>query len=343
MSRITISDIVREAGLSRATVDRALNNREGVHARTKALVDAALQRLNRARDIEPSWPRVEMALRLGRGLMTQIARASKGIDPASLDLHDFYQFEDSAVLSRVKELCLDVSRPLVLTVKNTPQVVAELARARKRGKTIVALVSDIDQMARDVYVGIDNRAAGQTAAFIIGRMLGDRPTTVGVVLGNHVYRCHEDREIGFRSALRAHFPKVVLAGEAIGQDDPSKTYAAVRRLIADHPGIGAIYNVAGGNLGLAEAVIEAGRTNDLLIVGHEANHITVPLLREGVMDFTIAQSPFELFRTALDQARLLRAKREADQVIIDFGIFSRFNLPEYALGVTDEAESVGDV
>jgi len=329
MARISIADIVRESGLSRATVDRALNNRAGVHDRTRMLVEAALQRLNAARDIQPKLPAIDVALRLGRGLMTQIQRAADRLDPTELVLHDLYQFDDAAVLSHVKALCQDVSRPLILTVKNTPQVVAELARARRRGKMVIALVSDLDQMARDVYVGIDNRAAGQTAAFLVGRMLGDRPTTVGVVLGDHAYRCHEDREIGFRAALRAHFPRVILVGEAIGQDNPQKTHAAIRRLLTDYPALGAIYNVAGGNLGLLEALRETGRGSDLMIVGHEVNHITQPILQEGIIDFVIAQSPTELLSTAMLQARQLKAQRDSDQSLIDFGVFTRFNLPAY--------------
>lgn len=335
MARITIADIVKESGLSRATVDRALNSRVGVHSRTKALVESAVQRLNRTRDVVQDWPTVELALRLGRGLMSQLTVSAERLDPGELEVFDLYQLDDTAVLTRIRGLCQDVARPLVLTVKNTPQVIAELAKARRRGKTVIALVSDLDQMARDAYVGIDNRAAGQTASFLIGRMLGDRPTTVGVVLGNHAYRCHEDREIGFRSALRAHFPKVVLVAEAVGQDDPAKTYTAVRRMLDEYPGIGAIYNVADGNLGLADALKEADRAHDLLIVGHEANHITVPLMQEGVIDFVIAQKPGELLGGAINQARLTKGERDSDQSLIDFSVITRFNLPEYGLAVTD--------
>ncbi|UCI34929.1 substrate-binding domain-containing protein [Mesorhizobium sp. B4-1-4] len=268
--------------------------------------------------------------------MTQIQRVANDLGPAELVLHDLYQLDDAAVLSRVKALCQDVSRPLILTVKNTPQVVAELARARRRGKAVIALVSDLDQMARDVYVGIDNRAAGQTAAFLVGRMLGDRPTTVGVVLGDHAYRCHEDREIGFRAALRAYFPRVILVGEAIGQDNQQKTYAAVRRLLSEYPALGALYNVAGGNLGLLEALREAGRGTDLLIVGHEVNHVTRPILQEGLIDFVVAQNPAELMSNAMLHSRQSKAQRDSDQSLVDFGVFTRFNLPTYGWEVSNE-------
>jgi LacI family transcriptional regulator len=43
--RSTLTDIAREAGVSAATVDRVLNNRPGVRARTREIVIEMAQRL----------------------------------------------------------------------------------------------------------------------------------------------------------------------------------------------------------------------------------------------------------------------------------------------------------
>jgi len=85
----------------------------------------------------------------------------------------------------------------------------------------VALVSDLNPHYRSAYVGIDNRAAGQVASFILGRCLEpiSKPK-VAVVVGNFSYHCHEDREIGFRSLLRQRFPEVEIV-EVIKGDDSS--------------------------------------------------------------------------------------------------------------------------
>ncbi|RUX92738.1 LacI family DNA-binding transcriptional regulator, partial [Mesorhizobium sp. M7D.F.Ca.US.004.01.2.1] len=58
--RSTLTDIAREAGVSAATVDRVLNNRPGVRARTREIV-------------------LEMAQRLG-----YIAESPNGVPPRSL-------------------------------------------------------------------------------------------------------------------------------------------------------------------------------------------------------------------------------------------------------------------
>jgi len=332
MGRPTIADIVRESGISRATVDRVLNHRQGVHPRTREAVERAMAKLTLGEKPQADLPEIDFALRLGAGLMAQIKRMSPCLGERRFVIHDLHQLGDAAVSAKVRQLCEDIARPLVVTVKETPQVVAELARARRRGKTIIALISDLPSEARDAFVGIDNRSAGETAAYLVGRALGDRPTTVGLVLGDHAYRCHQEREIGFRLALRTNFPRVALVGEAIGQDSPKVTKEAVFRLLDAHPAIGALYNVSGGNVGLAEAVAEASRTSDILTISHEINFTTVPLLREGKLAYLLSQDPRDLLREAVRQVDVLRSERLESEVFVDFGVYTIFNIPTYGRG-----------
>lgn len=332
MRRVTVSDIMQETGLSRATVDRVLNGRGSVHPRTRAVVEETLRRLAAPEDTRPSATVADIALRVGRGMMAQMRRAwaDTGVQGAFEDMH---LASEEQVLRRVEALCRDTSRPLILTAKNSDRLAAFLHGARARGKRIVAAVSDLAPAARDAFVGIDDRAAGQTAAFLIGRALGDRPTTVGVVLGNLAFRCHEDREIGFRTGLRANFPKVVLSAEAQGEDSATLTRDAVLRMLKSHPAIGAIYNVGGGNVGLVDALRQTGRDRDVLVVGHETNDVTVPLLRDGGMDFALSAHPRAVLDEALRLASAPAGEATPDRSLIDFGVFTRFNLPAFAGGV----------
>jgi LacI family transcriptional regulator len=330
MRRVSIADIMRETGLSRATVDRALNGRGRVHERTRLVVEETLRRLGTGSSEAPRPVAVDMVLRVGRGMMGQM-KSAWAASPVKGTIHDLHLADESAVLRTVEAACKDATRPLILTVKNSDRMTAVLAAARARGKRIIAAISDLVPQARDAFVGLDDRAAGQSAAFLIGRMLGDRPTTVGVVLGSPAFRCHEDREIGFRSGLRANFPKVVISGEAQGEDNADLTRVAVTRLLRDHPGLGALYNVGGGNAGLVDALRAADRVSDMLVVGHEVNPVTVPLLQAGAMDFAIAGDPAELVTAALRLASAPEPARHGAARLMDFGIYTRFNLPRFAV------------
>ncbi len=324
MPRVAIADIMRETGLSRATVDRALNARGKVHDRTRALVRETLQRLTLPQAPHAA-PAADILLRIGQGLMLQLHTAWERARPDGKFL-DLRRADEASVLAAIDAHGADLARPLIVTAKNTDAIVARLAEARRAGKRVIAFLSDLSPAARDAFVGIDNRAAGQTAAFLIGRALGDRPSCVGVVVGNAAFRGHEDREIGFRTALRAHFPKIALAGEAFGEDDSDLTREAVARLLREQPRLGAIYNVGGGNRGLVEALQAAGRSDDLLVVAHETNAVTTPLLRDKSIAYALASDPAVLLAAALRVA----ADASASAECLDFGVYTRFNLPAFA-------------
>jgi LacI family transcriptional regulator len=328
MRRVSIADIMEHTGLSRATVDRALNRRGRVHQRTRELVEETLRRL-RTDGSAPARvpPRADMVLRLGRG-MTEQMRAAWDRAGAIGTFQDLYQAEEPEVVAAIQSLGTD--NTLIVAAKNTDRTVEALRKARSRGKRVIAIVSDLAQDARDFFVGIDNRAAGQTAAFLIGRTLGDRPTTVGVVLGDLAFRCHEDREIGFRAGLRANFPRVVVGGEALGEDNPALTRDAVARLLREQPALGAIYNVGGGNQGIADALAASGRRDGMLLVGHEVNAVTMPLLKDGAMDYALATEVGSILDEALHLASAEDTSGMRENVLLDFSVYTRFNLPTAA-------------
>jgi ABC-type sugar transport system substrate-binding protein len=100
---------------------------------------------------------------------------------------------------------------------------------------------------------------------------------------------------GFLNEVRA---KAV----GMGEDSPESTYDAVRGLLKTHPKLDAIYNVAGGNLGLAQAIRESGRADSIEVMTYETNHITAPLIREGIVHYAISQTPADLLRAAMTLA-----------------------------------------
>ncbi len=342
--RVTVNEVVELTGLSRATVDRVLNKRAGVHSGTREKVREAYARLAAAEagekivSAKPSTPTVpaDAVIRVGRGLLEQLMHACER-KQLPIHIHDKCLRDDDENFETVRRLCRESDRPLIVAAKNNERLCEELIAARQRGKRVVTIASDLDPRARDVYVGIDNRQAGQTAAFLIGRLLGGQPCKVGVIVGDYAFRCHEDREIGFRTYLRTAFPEVVLAEVARGEDSPQQTRRATLDLFTAHPEIAAVYNIGAGNRGLGSALEELGRGSDVVVIAHEINRITIPLLKDGTMDFVIAQDPGAM----LDAAARAAASFEnpmSQHEFIDFGIYCRFNVPAFQM--VDDAGAV---
>jgi len=333
---ITISDIVAATGLSRATVDRVINNRSGVHPRTEAHVRRVLHELENERS-----PAAETGLDSAKGLkFGLIVQAGQAFAHSLLtEVEEFSQSAFAGFASRSDNETVDLirrvgqdSNGMAVVAKNTESIRSAIQGLRNTGKPVVALVSDLDPNSRSAYVGIDNRSAGQIAGFIIGRCLERTANAkVAVIVGNFSYRCHEDREIGFRSLLRQRFPQVEIVEVIKGDDSREATYEAASRLVKNQQDIAGIYNVAGGNQGLARAVQECGFSQHLLYITHELNEVTEPLLRSGMIDFLITQSLEMLVR--LSQRRLIELSLGTEPVrdtnYLPVHVLSEFNLPTY--------------
>ncbi|CAM5703671.1 DNA-binding protein OS=Streptomyces glaucescens OX=1907 GN=SGLAU_28670 PE=4 SV=1 [Streptomyces glaucescens] len=160
-----------------------------------------------------------------------------------------------------------------------PEVTAAVGRLAAAGIPVVTLVTDLPASARIGYVGIDNRAAGATAAYLMGQWLGDRPAHVLTSLSSGFFRNEEEREMGFRATLRARHPGRTLVEIAEGQGLDATQYDLVRAALDRDPEIRAVYSIGGGNLATLRAFEDAGRECAVL-VAHDLDHDNTRLLRE---------------------------------------------------------------
>jgi LacI family transcriptional regulator len=278
-------------------VDRVLHQRPGVDPRTRDLIQGALVQLEQAyaQALLPTSRHMGTKRRFGliiqagqafsRSLMTMLEGQRNG-DPSSLE--NYSCESEATVIDMIRRLGEELDG-LAIICKNVTPLVVELQRIRSSGKPVLAVVSDLERGARSAYLGIDNRAAGQMAAYLLGRHLEYRiDASVAVVVGNVSYRCHEDREIGFRSLLRQKFSHIELL-EVVGNDSSEIAYDATLKLFATKPNLAGLYNVAGGNRGLAQALSDLKLTYRPIYLTHELNQVTEPLLRAEKIDYLITQ------------------------------------------------------
>jgi LacI family transcriptional regulator len=344
---ISINEIVAATGLSRATVDRVLNKRPGVHPRTQAhvlRVVAHLENDGESGQQEPFTLDRREARRFGivvqagetftRSVLDTVQKM-KETENGAATLQAAASRSDEETIELIQTVGRDTDG-LALVSKNIEPVKSALKELQGAGKSVVALVSDLDATVRNAYVGIDNRAAGQLAAFILGRCLERaKEAKVAVVVGYFSYLCQEDREIGFRSLLRQRFPRIEIVEVIKGDDSREATYEAALRLLKNRRDIAGIYNVAGGNFGLARAIAETQLVQRPLYITHEVNEVTEPLLRTGVIDFLISQniqSLIRMSRQVLIDLRLgIGAVRELNylpvQVVSEFTLFPTTDQP----------------
>jgi LacI family transcriptional regulator len=326
--RPRVADVAARAGVSTATVDRVINARGGVRKKTVALVEQAIRDIIGVDRSKPGGAATfDVFLPSDSGRSTEVladavARASQArgvqaritfverMNPAALahQLMDCAQAGSSGVAFQA------LDHPLVREAAN------ELARARI---PVITLCSDIGEVDRLAYIGIDNRAAGRTAGFLMGRFCRG-PGKLAVVWGGQLYRSHEEREIGFRTVLRQDYPSLQIIEAVNGNDDPGLNFACVSELIAKHPDLLGVYCVGGGQGAVAAAIETAGLAQKLVMIGHNFNDETKPYLLSGTIDAIIHQDMTRIADAAVNC--LIGVKGSPVSAGIPIEIITRENL-----------------
>lgn len=335
-------DVAALAGVSPATVDRVLNRRAHVKSATAERVIAAAARLRYLPEadlfaaLRPKPMRLTFILPSGnnrylRMLGAYIARPHdqnraynvtcrcvfvESFNPAALaEAITFHarRADGIAFMALDHDLVRDAARKVV-----------------QAGKPVLTLISDLPDSGRTAYLGLDNIAAGRTAAQVIGRMAGDEAGEIGLIAGSLAYRAHSDREIGFRALMGERFPHLAVVRLQEGHDDAGENYRAARQMLAQHPNLAGIYNIGGASAGIARAIREMVPLRRVIFVGHALSPDTRVMLAEGLMDFALTQSPEKTVLNAIRIFTNIREGRKPEQGVerLTIDLVTGENIPD---------------
>lgn len=339
--RSRITDVARAAGVSTATVDRVLNRRTGVRSATvnRVLKAAAqLDYLPQAELAAAARPRpMEIAFLLPAGTNRYLQMLADNIEYAGEQLAPFNakcrcriieSFNPRVLAQSLLEhgrradgvAFMALEHPLVREAVNT---------LAQRQIPVVTVVSDLSHSQRAAYVGLDNRAAGRSAALLLARFMGRKRGKVSLIAGSRSYRAHEEREMGFHSLMEELYPEIEVTGLREGHDDAERNYRQTKTLLEKHPDLGGIYNIGGASDGIARALKEAGVDQKVVFIGHGLSPDTRALLVDGTLDAVITQSPHTIVLNTLQIFSNLREGREpmAGIEAVRLSIVLRENLP----------------
>lgn len=301
-----VREIAQQSGLSLATVDRVLNRRPGVRASTVAEVERAITDLERQRDqltIVGRTFMVDLVMQAPKRFSTAVRSALESelpmLRPAVIRsrFHLREESDPDDVVTVLRSIQERGSHGVVLKAPDHPRVAAQIDEMTAAGIPVVTLVTDVPLSRRSAYVGIDNRAAGATAAFLVSRWAGDGGSVL-VTLSSSTFRGEEEREMGFRATLRSLAPRreVRVVTDTDGLDASMRT--AVGATLAQDPTIDAVYSVGGGNAATVDAFAATGR-DIAVFVAHDLDGDNTTLLRQGRIDAVLHHDLRDDLRRAL--------------------------------------------
>lgn len=338
----TVHDIAAKAGVSLATVDRVINLRPGVHAMTRAKVEAAIVELGYVRDIAAAnlakgrsyalvfiLPNNDNSFMAGLRAEVRAAAARSYLERTSIRIIEVPPFDAAALAQALDVARLEKPSGVAFVAIDAEEVVEATDRLADAGIAAVTLVSDLTGSRRDHFAGVDNVAAGRTAASLMGRFLPAQEGDIAVLAGSMMVKDHRERLAGFSAVLEQEFPALRLLPVLEGRDDPEVVEKLVGECLDNSPQLQGLYSLGAGNRGLIKALKLAQPRARLRVIAHELSENTANALADGVFDAVLNQDAGHEVRSAI---RVLKARADGLSVIeaqerIRIDIFLRDNLP----------------
>ena len=312
-----LKDVARLAGVSTATVDRVVNERPGVQDHTRQHVLSVMTRM-----LEPCDNQADGRATSGHNaisldfvipdsgnafmseLITQLQSHAGQRHDVALTFHRPEGIDAANIADTLKAIGKH-SKGVGLIGLDRPAVRDMVRDLVRRGTPVVTMASDIRNVPRVNYIGIDNHAAGRLAGYLTGQMTGPDRRKVALMLGSRAYLGHEEREMGFRSILRESFPGLDIVAEREVEEDAERARQALLSVLKLHPDLNAVYCIGAGQPGIAKAIEQTGRTGSLFFVGHGLSSDTRRFLTDGTMNVVIDEDIEVEAREAIDS--LVRA------------------------------------
>ena len=179
---VTIQQIAERAGVSRGTVDRALNHRGRINPEVAEKICRLADEMGYVQK-ERKRSRTAKDERLKIGVVTQLARSSfmqevnRGIEKAAqelkekgiqLILKEGLSVDEDEQLQAIEELEQEGIRGLAVMPVDSEAVREKLnALIEEKNIPVVTFNSDIVGTRRACFVGMDNRKSGRTAAGLL--------------------------------------------------------------------------------------------------------------------------------------------------------------------------------
>lgn len=301
----TIRQIAEIAGVSRGTVDRALNHRGRIAPEVEERIWQIAGQLgyvarNRKKEKEP-----EVLVKIG--VVTQLAHASfmmeinRGIQKAKEELRERgvevlvregVSVDAQEQLCAIEELVQEGIEGLAVMPVESEKIRMRINQLIEEYKIPVATFnSDIVGLKRSCFVGMDNKKSGRAAAGLLGLLTRGKGKIL-IITGHFSNPVNNSRVEGFVEELKATCPELEIAGVHPSFDETAQVQRIIESSMMTISGITGILVVSGGQAGVARAFETLKLDKRPYVVIYDQTPKNEKALREDTVDFLIDQDGY---------------------------------------------------
>jgi len=337
---VTVQQIADATGVSRGTVDRALNNRGRVDPEVAERIRRTAEEMGYVKK-----PRKTNGKRKSCriGIVTQLAGASfmreinRGIREAAEELRDrdvevlvreSLSVDEKEQVDAIEELRKEGIDGLAVMPVDAESVREKINDLIDDGIPVVTFNSDIVGTRRRCFVGMDNVKSGRTAAGLMKMLTGGQGKVL-VITGYFTNHVNISRLAGFVEEIKASCPGIEIVGVQGSFDDAAEVEKIVVNTMRTIPDLDGILQVSGGQEGIRAAFEALGVEKRPHVIIYDQTPKNEKVLREDVADFLIDQNGYvQGYRPPHILADIIQKNQfpEQEQILTDITIRTKYNL-----------------
>lgn len=337
---VTVQQIADATGVSRGTVDRALNNRGRVDPEVAERIRRTAEEMGYVKK-----PRKTNGKRRSCriGIVTQLAGASfmreinRGIREAAEELRDrdvevlvreSLSVDEKEQVDAIEELRKEGIDGLAVMPVDAESVREKINDLIDDGIPVVTFNSDIVGTRRRCFVGMDNVKSGRTAAGLMKMLTGGQGKVL-VITGYFTNHVNISRLAGFVEEIKASCPGIEIVGVQGSFDDAAEVEKIVVNTMRTIPDLDGILQVSGGQEGIRAAFEALGVEKRPHVIIYDQTPKNEKVLREDVADFLIDQNGYvQGYRPPHILADIIQKNQfpEQEQILTDITIRTKYNL-----------------
>ncbi len=211
-------------------------------------------------------------------------------------------------------------RALIVTPSGSREIASAIAKANRADVPVIVVDTRVDPKAAAdnklkiaSFVGSDNYEGGRLAGEHLAKSAGGK-ARVAILEGIPGHETGDSRLRGFREALQ-QYPGMTIVASQPANWERDLGFTVFQNMLQAHSDIDALFACSDlMALGAVEAIAAAGRSGSIRVVGFDALDDARKMIEAGRMNASVAQSPRDMGRIAVESAaRLLRG----DAVAVD--------------------------
>jgi ribose transport system substrate-binding protein len=221
-------------------------------------------------------------------------------------------------------------RALIVTPSGSREIASAIAKANRASVPVVVVDTRVDpkaaadnklQMAS--FIGSDNYEGGRLAGEYLAKSTGGK-ARVAVLEGIPGHETGDSRLRGFRDALQQH-PGMTIVASQPANWERDLGFTVFQNMLQAHRDIDALFACSDlMALGAVEAIAAAGRSGGIRVIGFDALDDARKMIEAGRMDASVAQSPRDMGRIAVESAaRLLRGEAVAAEQKVPIALVTK--------------------